>query len=400
MAALQFIDVPGYAALIFRRTYSDLTKPGALMERAAEWFGPTAATYQDKKHTWTFPSGATLTFGNLETDTDKFNYQSSEANYLAFDELTQFTVSQYTYLFSRMRRKKVGPLAKVPLRVRCASNPGGAGNEWVRRRFILPWKLWKEGKGPKPQRSFHPAVLDDLAEVMDVADYEEQLKELDPVTYAQLRWGNWDIKPEGRMFNPAWFKIINRAEIPDELAWVRFWDLASTEPKPNTDPDFTSGALLGRDPRTGYFYLANVFRFRRSPEATEAAIKKTADRDGVGVPIVLEQEPGSSGKLLIDTWARRVLQGYSVRGLRATGSKIIRATPLQSVIEKGHLMMLEGVFNNQVLDEFEAFPPLDSQTHDDIVDSVSGAHMILTRGEPNHMFVAPLSLTEPSLWRI
>lgn len=296
MGALQFVDVPGYAALILRRTYSDLTKPGALMDRARDWLGGTAARFADKEHTWTFPSGASLTFGNLETEKDRFMYQSSELNYVGFDELTQFTLGQYQYLFSRVRRPKSGPLAQIPLRVRSASNPGNSGHAWVQRRFILPWKLWKEGKGPKPARSFHPAVLDDLAEIMDIGAYEEQLKELNPVEYAQLRYGNWDIKPEGRMFNPAWFKIIRRAEIPAEIDWVRFWDLAATEPKPGTDPDYTAGALMGRDPRTGLFYLANIFRFRRSPEATEKAIRKTAERDGYEVPIVIEQEPGSSGK--------------------------------------------------------------------------------------------------------
>src|SRR6516162_3036222 len=31
MAALQFVDVPGYAALLLRRSFSDLSLPGALM---------------------------------------------------------------------------------------------------------------------------------------------------------------------------------------------------------------------------------------------------------------------------------------------------------------------------------------------------------------------------------
>lgn len=398
MGALQFVDVPGYAALILRRTYSDLTKPGALMDRARDWLGGTEARFADKEHTWTFPSGASLTFGNLETEKDRFMYQSSELNYVGFDELTQFTLGQYQYLFSRVRRPKTGPLAQIPLRVRSASNPGNSGHSWVQRRFILPWKLWKEGKGPKPARSFHPAVLDDLAEIMDIAAYEEQLKELNPVEYAQLRYGNWDIKPEGRMFNPAWFKTIRRADIPAEIDWVRFWDLAATEPKPGTDPDYTAGALMGRDPRTGLFYLANIFRFRRSPEATEKAIRKTAERDGYEVPIVIEQEPGSSGKSLVDVWARRVLYGFSVRGLRATGSKITRATPLTSAAEKGHLLLLEGVWNEGFLDEAELFP--DPGNHDDQVDAVSGAHMVLTRSEGSHIMAIPLSLTEPSLWRI
>ena len=133
MAALQYVDVPGYAALLFRRTYADLNLPGALMDRAHQWLGATAARWNAHDHRWTFPSGATLTFGYLETERDKYRYQSSELQYIGFDELTQFPESQYTYLFSRLRR--LGD-SEVPLRMRSASNPGGEGHEWVRARFV------------------------------------------------------------------------------------------------------------------------------------------------------------------------------------------------------------------------------------------------------------------------
>jgi len=36
-------------------------------------------------------------------------------------------------MFSRLRRLKG---SSVPLRMRCASNPGGYGHEWVKQRFI------------------------------------------------------------------------------------------------------------------------------------------------------------------------------------------------------------------------------------------------------------------------
>ena len=121
MAALQSVDTPGYAALVLRRTYADLSLPGALMDRAQEWLGPTAARWHDTEKTWAFPSGATITFGYLEHELDKFRYQGSELSFCAFDELTQFTESQYRYLFSRLRRLAG---SDIPLRMRSASNPG------------------------------------------------------------------------------------------------------------------------------------------------------------------------------------------------------------------------------------------------------------------------------------
>src|SRR5579872_5956543 len=66
-SALQYVDVPGYSALILRRTYGDLALPGAIMSRAREWlYGK--AHWHDKTYTFSFPSGATLTFGYCEAE--------------------------------------------------------------------------------------------------------------------------------------------------------------------------------------------------------------------------------------------------------------------------------------------------------------------------------------------
>src|SRR5262245_29521245 len=52
MAALQHIDVPGYSALILRRTYADLSKPGGLMARAREWLADSRARAVDGGRAW------------------------------------------------------------------------------------------------------------------------------------------------------------------------------------------------------------------------------------------------------------------------------------------------------------------------------------------------------------
>lgn len=39
MAALQYVDIPGYAAVLFRKTLSDLKLPGSLLSRAHAWLG-------------------------------------------------------------------------------------------------------------------------------------------------------------------------------------------------------------------------------------------------------------------------------------------------------------------------------------------------------------------------
>ena len=134
MAALQYVDVPGYAALLLRRTYPELAMPGAIMDRAHGWLRGTDARWNASEHTYTFPSGATLTFGYLQAADDQYRYQSAEFQFIGFDELTEFKEAQYRFLFSRLRRLAASDL---PLRMRAATNPGGPGHEWVKQRFII-----------------------------------------------------------------------------------------------------------------------------------------------------------------------------------------------------------------------------------------------------------------------
>lgn len=187
MAALQYVDVPSYAAVIFRRTYTDLALPGAIMTRAQEWLSNSDAKWNDNEKEFKFPSGATLTFSYLKKPLDKFRYQSAEFQFVAFDEITQFPEDDYTYLMSRLRRPSKGPLSRVPLRARAAANPGGVGHVWVKKRFV---------DGRSPERVFIPSSLDDNPH-LDQESYEQSLALLDPITHAQLRHGDWAIRPPG-----------------------------------------------------------------------------------------------------------------------------------------------------------------------------------------------------------
>lgn len=178
MAALQYVHVPGYAAILFRRTYQDLALPGAIMSRSHEWLAGTSAHWNGTDKRWLFPAGTTLSFGYLDTERDKYRYQSAEFQTVGFDELTQFGETPYRYLFSRLRRKEG---VKVPLRMRAATNPGGIGHEWVRRRFL---------SGEPDAPPFVPAKLEDNPSV-DVEAYDDALARLDPTTRKQLREGVW-----------------------------------------------------------------------------------------------------------------------------------------------------------------------------------------------------------------
>ena len=96
--------MPGYAALILRHTYADWRFLGRLWIAPSTWLAGTPARWNGQDKRWTFPSGATVTFGYLDTEKDKFRYASAEFQYIAFDELTQFPEGWYRFLMSRLRR--------------------------------------------------------------------------------------------------------------------------------------------------------------------------------------------------------------------------------------------------------------------------------------------------------
>lgn len=361
MAALQYVDRPNYAALILRRTFAELAKPGALMSRAREWLAPSTARWREQEKTWYFPGGGSLTFGYMEHENDKYQYQSAEFQFIGFDELTQFTRTQYQYMFSRLRRLKG---STIPLRVRSASNPDGPGFDWVKERFV---------SYPDPDRPFIAATIDDNPH-LDREEYIETLQELDPITRARLLDGDWEATRGGKKFRRHWFETVDT--YPADCKLVRYWDLAATEPRKGADPDWTAGALMGRTP-DGILYLIDMRTERNTPQQIERLVKMTASADGLATAIWMEQEPGASGKSLISHYARNVVPGYEFRGDKVTGSKEVRANPLSSQAEAGNVKIVRGPWNSSFLDQAEGFPP-EAGGHDDQIDAASGAFAKLT----------------------
>lgn len=370
MAALQFIDVPGYAALILRKSYADLTKPGALLDRAHSWFGLTDARWSAQTHTWHFPSGASISFGYLDGPNDKYNYQSAEYQYIAFDELTQFREGDYRFLFSRLRKpENLGdgmPLSRVPLRMRAASNPGGRGHEWVKRRFI---------DSKSADRRFHAARLIDNPYV-NHDTYLHALAQLDPVTRAQLEKGDWDIREAGNLFKRQWFPI-HEVPVPGKKT-VRYWDLAAS-----VDGDYTAGAKMTRLAE-GTTVIEHIIRQQATPQAVEQLVRATALHDGPEVAVHIEQEPGASGKSLMSHYRRNVLPEFEVRSHAKQTNKITAAKLWSSRAERGEVAVVRGAWVDAFFDEIELFPDGD---HDDMTDAVSGAYAVLAGRERVRLIV-------------
>lgn len=355
-AALQYVDVPGYHAILFRRTYADLERPGALIPRSHEWLANTDAHWNGRR--WSFPSGAVLDFGYLDNANDVYRYQSSEYQFIGFDELTQFELGWYRYLFSRCRRTRN---VAAPVRVRSASNPGNLGHDWVLDRFIL--------HGYEAGRAFVPARLEDNP-YLDLEEYEESLKELDPITYAQLRHGDWNVRATGPFFNRKWIPLID--EPPTDENRMRMWDLAATK---NQTSAYTAGALTSYD-RNGMFTVHEIRRMRGDPGEVEEFIRHTAEEDGRKVHVHMEQEPGSGGVNTIYRYRFHVLAGWTFQEYLPKLDKLTRATPLSAHTKHGGMRWVRGRWNAAAFDEFDAFP----NGFKDQVDVCSASFQVHTHG--------------------
>lgn len=150
--------------------------------------------------------------------------------------------------------------------------------------------------------------------------------------------------------------------------------MAATEPSAsNPNPDWTVGTLMMFD--GGIAYVLDVRRGRIKGEKVEQLIAQTAAEDGRAVAIRMEQEPGSSGKAIIDQYARYVLPGYDFGAMRATGDKVTRARPFAAAAGNGNVRLVRSPWLTGWLDEFSAFP--EASEHDDQVDSAVGAYTFL-----------------------
>jgi predicted phage terminase large subunit-like protein len=206
----------------------------------------------------------------------------------------------------------------------------------------------------------------------------------------QVRGGNM-IKTEGVHFN---------AEMPDDLLYVRAWDLASTEEERDSkDPDYTFGIcvavrvnkavdLQGKTIRDSdgapvYFYYIYIEdgRFcRAEAPKRDKMIRSTALEDGPEVWQGIESVAGYKDKY---TTLKKLLKGIrTVRKITLKGDKVTRAAFLEPIFEAGNVYVngdMSMPWVNLLFKHLNQFP---SGSHDDGVDSlVNAVELAITRWE-------------------
>lgn len=209
-------DFPTTTA-IFRRSYPELdaTIIKTMLEILPRWF----YKYNQSQHVMTLTNGSRIEFCYAENDNDVIRYQSREWDFLGIDELTHFSLYQFTYLLTRLRTTK-------PLKTKffAATNPGSIGHSWVKGRWIT--KDCKD-KGYSPEEyDFIPAGIKDNPYLMKAnPDYLINLENLLEHERRALLYGDWDVY-QGQFFTEfdRSVHVVKPFEIPDEWRILMSWD--------------------------------------------------------------------------------------------------------------------------------------------------------------------------------
>jgi hypothetical protein len=208
---------PRFSAVLFRRTYPQVTAPGGMWDESAAIYYLLGATPNRTTLTWKFPTGAKVQFGQLQYEDSVRDWQGSQITLISFDELTHFSETQFFYMLSRNRST-----CGVRPYIRATTNPD-AGS-WVAE--FIAWWIDQTTGFPIPERAgklrwfvriggafdwaddpdelrarhpdaqpksvtFVPALVTDNQKLLDKdPDYPANLKALAPVEQARLLGGN------------------------------------------------------------------------------------------------------------------------------------------------------------------------------------------------------------------
>jgi hypothetical protein len=132
-------------SVIFRREFTRLS---ALIERSREVFNAMSDThakdsYNENLHRWRLMSGQLIEFAGMKDEQDKRNYQGRPYDLHGFDELTEFTESQFRFVTGWNRSTRPGQKCRV---VATLNPPMDESQDWVTRYFAP----WLDDKHPNP----------------------------------------------------------------------------------------------------------------------------------------------------------------------------------------------------------------------------------------------------------
>ena len=265
LAIIQYAQVPEFSAVIFRRTYGQLTMPGGLWPESFRLFPSVGGVVNLADFRWTFPSGATALFSHMEHPMDRFRWDGAQIPMIGWDQLESFSEEQFWYLPSCNRAPRGGVRPWMFATCNPVPDTDGTGGwlhrlvQWwidpasgraipersgetrwvIRRDDVLHWADSRPGLVARhPERTPGGALIYEPKSITFIASQLEDnptLTRNDPGYLSRIMLmpfvererllGNWNIRPTaGSVFNRGWFAIVDAA--PGDARRIRSWDKA------------------------------------------------------------------------------------------------------------------------------------------------------------------------------
>ncbi len=201
-------------SVIFRREYPRLR---GIIERSHQMFD-LHGRYNDSAHIWRLNDGRVIELGALQYEKDKEDWRGRAHDFYAFDEITEFSESQFRFVTGWLRTTVAGQQCRIV----CTGNPpSDAQGEWV----IQYWGPWLDPQHPNPaqpgelrwfamldgkhvevesgapiahkgetitprSRTFIPARLEDNP-ILEATGYRAQLQNLPEPLRSQMLFGDF-----------------------------------------------------------------------------------------------------------------------------------------------------------------------------------------------------------------
>jgi hypothetical protein len=164
----------------------------------------------------------------VKTDADLLQYQGAEFLFIGWEELTQFTYSQWDFLKGSNRCPiktywHKGYEYAVRPRMAAGTNPNGIGSGWVKAMWIMKRPVGEMAAkyDPTEYESIHSTYEDNLV-YRDDENYIASLQSIvDPVLRQAWIPGSWDI------LAGQFFQNWDPARHVQKLCSVRFRILAT-----------------------------------------------------------------------------------------------------------------------------------------------------------------------------
>jgi predicted phage terminase large subunit-like protein len=410
---LRHIYNPAFGAVIFRRTYPEITMEGGMWDESETIYPLVGGRPVRGDLYWSFRSGAKVTFAHMQYETDKLSYQGAQIALLCFDQLEHFSDGQFFYMLSR-NRSTCGVLPYV--RATCNPDPDSwlaaflswwidqeTGYAIPERSGVLRWMIQQGGElvwgdtveqlrqtygeqvHPKSVTFIPASAYDNKIGMEKDPGYIANLEALPYVERERLlgdrvKGGNWKVRPSaGKVFNRAWFEIVD--VIPSGGVEGRGWDFAGTEAKlRGPDPDFTASVKMRRV--GGIYYITDCTADQISPVYAEQQLvnlskqdRALAEQTKTRYLVCWELEPGAAA-IRYNRQLVVMLAGLDAAGVPTRGaSKAARANPLAKQAMAGNVKLLRAPWNERFLAHMHGQPDL---PHDDIMDAAGTVFRQLT----------------------